>query len=181
MRKYLVLALAVVLVFGLGSVALAAEDTATQTVTITVDEIAVIDVTGNPGTLEITAPEAGGADPEGDTDNTTYAQYTSVVEIGTRTITAAIDAIPDGLELKLEAVTPTGGEGTVGNGVEGGITLGTIAGDIITGIGSCATGTEATNGANLTYTLNITDLASLVADTTDVTVTLTLTDAGTGT
>lgn len=182
MRKYLVLSLAVVLVFGLGSVALAQDtDTATQTVTITVDEIVEIAVTPDTLTLTISTATAG-APPDDDTDDSTYAQYTSVVSEGeTRTIDAAITAgtIPTGLELKLEAATPTGGEGTVGSGVADGVTFtgSTGGGSIIENIGSCATGTGTNVGAQLTYTLSVADFASLVAGTTDVTVTFTLTDA----
>ncbi len=51
------------------------------------------------------------------------------------------------------------------------------AADIVEGIGSCATGTGATNGAQLTYVLSINTMTSLVAsDNHTVTVTLTLTD-----
>ena len=169
MRKYLVLALAVLLVFGLGSVALAV-NTAEQEVTITVNEIMEIAVSDNPGALIIDTATAG-APPTADLDDSTYALYTSVVSTDeTRTITAAIDAIPAGLELKLEAAPPTDCGTTAGA-----VALTTTAASIIENIGSCATGTET--GANLTYTLSVTDVTKLVADTTNVTVTLTLTDA----
>ncbi len=175
MKKYLVLSLAVVLIFGLGSVAWAASSD-TQTVTITVDEIAAIDVTADTLTLTISTVTTAGAPPDDATDSSAYALYTSVVETGTRTIDAAITTgtILAGLQLKLVATPPE----NCGSAVTGGVTFdadNTAGGSIITGIGSCATGT--TDGAQLTYTLSVTDFASLVVGTTDVTVTFTLTDA----
>lgn len=159
-----------------GSALYAATDTATQSVTMTVNEIAVIDVTGNPGTLTILAPGTGGATPANATDNSTYAQYTSVVASAlTRKITANFggsDATPAGTSLKL-TVAPSGGEGTSA----GQKTLTSTAQDVVTAIGSAATGTGGTSGAQLTYELSVDTFASLVAgESKTVTVTLTMTD-----
>ena len=157
-------------------VAYAATDTATQSVTMTVNEIAVVDVTGNPGTLTIVAPGSGGATPSNPTDNSTYAQYTSTrAGAFTRTITAewgGTDAAPAGTSLKLTA-TPGAGEGT-GAGQK---TLSSTAQSVITGIASVATGTGGTSGAQLTYELSLDTMASLVAaESKNVTITLTLTE-----
>ena len=154
-----------------------AQDTATQTVTMQVREICVIDVTGNPSPLIIVPPSNGGDMPANPSDNTTYAQYTSVVAQGkTRSITAhwgANDSAPSGCELKLEATPAGGNQGSSA----GEITLSTTPQNIVTGIRSCATGSDSSNGAQLTYTLVIKDVESLVAgEEKTVTVTLTLTD-----
>lgn len=169
---------AVGLSFGLVGVAVAA-DTATQTVQMNVNDICVIDVTGNPGALTIAAPTTGGQTPPDDSDNTTYAQYTSVVSGATaRTVTAAwggSDAAPAGCSLALEVTVLTAG---CGSRAVGGITVSSTPQNIITAIGSCATGTAGTDGGQLTYTLGVDDVTLLDAsDDQSVTVTLTLTDA----
>jgi len=170
--------LAVGLLFGIAGPAFAA-DTATQTVQMNVNDICVIDVTGNPAALTIAAPATGGQTPADASNNTTYAQYTSVVSGATaRTVTAAwggSDAAPAGTSLALEVTALTAGCGTV---VGGGITVSAVAQNIITAIGSCATGTGGTDGGQLTYTLSVSDVTALDAsDDQSVTVTLTLTDA----
>ena len=170
--------MAVILVLvTIGLAAWAVTDTATQTFNVDVNSIAVIDVTAPPVDLAITAPLTGGADPVSASDSTTYAQYTSTVSSKTRKITAEISAgsLPGGTTLNLEATgIPGANEGTY---VGGGVDLIGVK-DIITGIGSCATGTLDTDGAQLTYTLSITDgiVTDLVADEGNpITVTLTLT------
>jgi hypothetical protein len=94
-----------------------------------------------------------------------------------RSITAAwggSDAAPAGCSLTLEVTALTAGCGTQ----ESQITMSAIAQDIVTDIGSCATGTGGTDGGRLTYTLSVDDVTQLDAsDDQSVTVTLTLTDA----
>jgi hypothetical protein len=169
---------AVVFCFTMAGVVLAA-DTATQTVQLNVDEICVIDVTGDPAALTIAAPAVGGQTPADATDNSTYAQYTSVVCGATaRALTAnwgAGDAAPSGCELGLEVTSLTAG---CGSAVVGGITMSGSAQNVVTGIGSCATGTGGTDGAQLTYTLSVADDTQLDScDDQTLTITLTLTDA----
>lgn len=172
-------ALAIGSVLGLGIVGLMeAAATATQTVTMGVNTICVLAVTGNPAALTVTAPAVGGATPSNPTDNTTYAQYTSTVGAGTtRRLTAqwgGSDAAPAGCALRLTAGPQGGNRGVTA----GQITLSSVAANIVTGIRSCATGTGAGVGAQLTYELAVTDAESLVAGaSTTATITLTLTDA----
>ncbi len=160
-------------------------NTDSQALTLDVNEIAVLDATAStPATiaLTVTAPAAGGDSVvlTGTPNATSYAQYTSVVDSAeTRTISAqlASDVIPAGLKLNLTAGTPTG-TGTVGSEVALGedFTNGdTGGGDIITAIGSCETGSETTDGAQLTYTLSVTDISSVVATATQVSITVNLT------
>jgi hypothetical protein len=87
----------------------------------------------------------------------------------------ASDAAPTGCSLKLQA-TPSGG---LNQGSSAGqITLSSTAQDLITAIKSCATGNAAANGAQLTYTLSVNTVTSLVASESKMaTVTLTFTDA----
>jgi hypothetical protein len=153
--------------------------TSTQTVTMQVNAICVLGVTGNPSALTVSAPATGGQTPSSPSSNTTYAQYTSTVGASqTRRLTAAwggSDAAPAGCSLKLQA-TPSGGTNQ-GTGTSQ-VTVSSTAQDIITGIRSCATGTGATSGAQLTYTLSVDTVTSLVAaETKSATITLTLTDA----
>jgi len=173
-------ALLVGVVSGLGIVGfMFAAATATQTVTMQVNAICLIAVTGNPSTLTVSAPAAGGQTPANGSSNTTYAQYTSTVGSGTtRKITAAwggSDAAPAGCALKLTA-TPSGG--TNQGSSAGQVTVSATAQDVVTTIRSCFTGTGANNGAQLSYSLEVSDATALVAgESKSATVTLTLTDA----
>ncbi|MFH1314710.1 MAG: hypothetical protein ABIJ00_16005 [Candidatus Eisenbacteria bacterium] len=167
-----------IICFALAGSAFAA-DTETQALTMNVSPAVVLDVTSAAITLEIVAPGSGGADPADDIDNSSYAQYTSILNSGTtRSLTAAwggVDAAPAGCSLKLEVTSLTSG---CGSAVAGGITMTASAQNIVTSIGSCATGTGATDGAQLAYTLSVDTVASLDAsDDQSATVTLTLTDA----
>ena len=133
-------------------------------------------VTSSSVSLTIVNPVTPGNQPANPTSTSTYAQYSSTVASGvTRRITAARGAItpPTGCELRLTA-TPVSGQGTSA----GQIVLSIIAQNIVTGIGGCATGTGATNGANLAYTLQINTMTSLVANQNrSATITLTMTDS----
>ena len=167
-------------VIGLGLVGLMfAASTATQTVTMQVNAICVLAVTGNPSTLTVTAPATGGQAPSNGSNTSTYAQYTSTVASGTtRKITAkweSGDAAPAGCALKLTA-TPSGGtnQGTSA----GQITVTSTAQDVVTTIRSCVTGTGGSDGAQLSYSLEVSDATALVAsESKSATVSLTLTDA----
>jgi hypothetical protein len=177
MKKWKTLLTGAVIALGVSGLVFAAA-TATQTVTMQVAAISVLGTTGNPGTLTVSAPALGGDLPADATSNATYAQYTSTVASGTtRRLQAnwgASDGAPAGCSLLLTA-TPA----NVGNqGASAGqVTIAATAADIVTGIGSCATGRGPTSGAELIYVLSITDATALVAgDNRTVTVTLTLTD-----
>jgi hypothetical protein len=156
-----------------------AASTATQTLSMQVGAICVVSVTGNPSTLSVAAPGTGGQTPVSGTSNSTYAQYTSTVAAGqTRKLTVAwgaSDAAPAGCSLKLMATPNVGtNQGTSA----GQITMTSTAQDLVTTIKSCATGTSAASGAQLAYSLDVTDPTALVAGATKTaTVTLTLTDA----
>jgi len=174
MKKLLVVVIAGMFLLGLSGIGMAQTGSDNHTVTIVINEIAEINVTTASITLTVTAPGTPGADPQGDTDNTTYLQYTSTVASGqTRTIDAKLDAaMLSGLSLAVQA-TPGSGEGTSA----GSVTLSTTDQSVITSIGSCATGTGGTDGAQVTYTLSVTDPTQLTINAgANYTVTYTLTD-----
>jgi hypothetical protein len=173
--------------FGLAGLALGfalaglagAAATSNQTLSMQVNAICVIAVSGNPSTLTVAAPGTGGLTPSPGSNSSTYAQYTSTVAAGqSRKVTAAwggTDAAPAGCVLKLVA-TPSSGtnQGTGG----GQLTLSSTAQDLVTAIKSCATGTSGSSGAQLAYSLEVSDATALVAgESKSATVTLTLTDA----
>lgn len=181
MKKVLMGLMVAGLVLGFTGMSMAAEsDTATQTMDLNVDEIAVIDVTANPGVMTIVAPATGGETPADVTDDTTFVQYTSTVTFGTtRSITAQMgnmEYAPSGTQLTL---TASGMDDFIGEGTSAGAVIVDefFARNIITGITSCATGTGAADGALLTYSLEVVDPWALIADEqTTPTITLTLTD-----
>jgi hypothetical protein len=176
-------ALTIVFIFcliGVGSL-FAANDSANHDVVITINEVVLIDIAPDTTAINLAsiAPLVGGDAVTGSSNSTKYLQYTSLVAGGTtREVQARLDALPTvtGVSVSLVSADPAGGpeEGTAGPAV----TLSTVDQAIITAISSCATGTAATDGANLTYTLVIDDVSQLVVGATDtVNVTLTLTDA----
>ena len=175
MKKIIVVSLITILM-GIGSVAFALSDDAIHDVTMQVNEIALIDLNSAVAiTLTTNPPANGGEAPLGDSDASKLLQYTSLVASGvSRRISAqwgATDAAPAGTSLLLEATSAPGGASA------GQITLSSTAQDLITGIGSIATGTGA-NGAALTYTFSIDNVSSLVVGANEtVTITFTLTDA----
>ena len=178
MKRFLVV-LAMLAVAGL---AFAASASTTHTITINVAEVVLVGLDDtNLITLSTVEPGTPGDPPTGSSDNSKYLQYTTVNSgATTRRVTAQMSvAAPNGTALQVSAAIVGGGAGTPGNGV-GNVTLNTAAAqDIITGIGSCYTGSAAdTDGANLTYTLLVPTPGSLVVGATaSPVITLTLTDA----
>jgi len=177
--KRLVLALMVLM--SMIGIVYAANDSASHQVTMNVVECVVIDLNDTSTiTLQTTAPAVGGDPVTGATDSTKRLQYTSLVPAGqTRRVTAnwgPADSAPAGTSLRVEITAINGVAGNCGTAT-GQITLSNVAQNIITGIGSCRTGTGA-NGATVTYTFSIDDISQLqVGDSKTVTVTFTLTDA----
>jgi len=169
----------------LASMALADTDVANSSFNVTVNELALLAITADvAGPLTLDDPVTGGDAPTPATDSSAYLRYTSIVppKVGggatTRTIQARVTtAVPQGAALDLTAAAPGGGaQGTVGASV-GKITLGSTATDVLTGVGSCYTGTAAGDGSQLTYTFYVDDWLTIqVADTTAVTVEFTLSE-----
>lgn len=154
-----------------------AATTVTSAVSVSIASFCLMAVTSSSVNLTIVNPSIAGSVPANATSIGTYAQYSSTVASGvTRRISAAWatgNSAPTGCDLRLTA-TPAGGQGASA----GQIVLSTTAQNIVTGIGGCATGTGATNGAQLAYTLKINTMTSLVAnESKSATITLTLTDS----
>ena len=151
----------------------------THPVTINLSGIAVVSLVGGNLSLSVTSAGTGGQPPQDDTDNTCYLQYTSCISIGqTRTLNVAWgagDSAPAGCLMRV-TITPSGGAGEGSS--SGQRTISGSAQTVVTGITRCATGTSATDGANLSYTLSVSDATSLVAgESSSATITFTLTDA----
>jgi len=179
MRRLKILALTAALFMVLNALAVAQANQKSHNVTMQVNSIAVLALAGGNITLTIEAPATGGETPADDTDATCYLRYTATVPASqTRNVTAAwgaSDAAPGGTSLLLEAGTPGG---TNQGSSAGQKTISDSAENVITGIGSCATGTGASNGSQLTYTLSVSDVTNLIAsESKTATVTFTLTDA----
>ena len=191
MNKMIFKSLMAFLLVGVATLA-TAQDGATDNhkITINIPEVAILDLesaTSKDITLAPTKPtEAGSAlDFSGATDETLWLNYSSIVGSTTdasRTINVKVSAgtLPAGINLKLTAAADAGtGAGTTGTPGST-LTLSTTAQDLITGIGSCYTGTPHNNGHKLTYALESAGTASYgdidFDDATTVTVLYTITE-----
>ncbi len=170
-------ALFVVIVLSIVSVnVFAAATNATQTVTISIPELEIMRINPNAITLLVSVPLVAGDLPVGDTDNTSYVQWTCLNGGAARSIGVGLSAnAPAGTTLDL-AITKVGAfSGTIG----GPHTTMTSAGgpySIATAVANGNTGSGAT-GMRLDYTLNVTDASLLVVGDTPITMTFTLTDS----
>jgi len=155
-KEKALLAVAALVALGLAGTALGASDTAAQTVTITVEEIAQLGVTGDPGTLTLaSATTTAGSLPIAVTDDTTTLSWTSNVAATTRKITAALDsAYTAGIVLKATLAEPTGTNGTTA----GQQTLSDTATDMLTGVT-----TENCTGATITLEASLSTMVAPIA------------------
>lgn len=147
-------------------------------VQITIGAVALlaVDDPGTPVVLSTAAPADAGDPVTGSSDSKAIF-YTVLTDATTPyRITAEVDADPpNGTQLIVNA-DPGAGNGTSANDVTLTVALGTQ--NIITAIGSTATGRDPLTPPELVYTLNITDPSQLevTAVAQVITVTLTLTD-----
>lgn len=136
----------------LGASGLAKAQTATQTVTFAVNAINVISVAGSPS-LTITTAGAGSA-PSSVTDATsTWAVTTN--QTGAKITASIASNMPAGLTLSVNLAAPTGATSN------GALALSTVAADLVDGITKVAQG-----GLSMTYTLDATAAAGVVASAT---------------
>lgn len=157
-------------------------DAATHDVTLNVDEVAMLDLADSSAiTLAITAPADAGLPPVGQTNDTKYLQYTSLIDMSkTRTITVQWDlapgAEPAGTQLLCSVIN---GPLSAGLGTPGvAVVVSNVAQTIITAIKSGNTGTAATDGAQVLYEYEVTDATQLdTEDDVTATITFTLTEA----
>jgi hypothetical protein len=185
------LTFAIIAFLGLGTVgAMAQVDTQTDnhTVTVVVPEVALLDIesagsksfsmtfvaNGEAG-LGLTSPAANAS---------LWLNYTSVVTAAApdnvRQINVKLGTAVPGVDIAVTPATPVFTGGTVASAGTSGaaVTLTAAAQDIVTGIGSVYTGDGVNKGVNVSYgvTAPAAAFAALVAGSTAVVVTYTLTD-----
>ena len=125
--------------------------TGNNTLTLGIPAIALLATDVGAVTLELTTATAGEAISGG--EGTTHVQISSIIATGlTRKITASVTGVPAGTSLAVSAVVPSNGNfgGTVGTGLSD-VALSASAADLVTGIGSCFTGTATDDGYTLNY------------------------------
>lgn len=159
--KKLLLMSAMIGAFSMLSTNVNAQGTATsnQELTMGINEVLLINAVNDAGVpgavaLQLTATIAGNAISGG--AGTSYAQLSSIIASGqTRNITAAVDGIPAGTSLLVTTSVPASGNqaGTLGTGTAD-VPLVNLAAaaNIVTGVGSCYTGTAALDGYKLDWT-----------------------------
>lgn len=152
-----------------------------STIAVTLPVVTLLDIEpAGTFTLNFTAPtEAGQALTAPAANTTKWVNYTSAIASGglTRRITASINQVIPGVDIKVQAAAASGaGGGTLGTS-SGLVTLSTTAANIITGIGGAFTGNGANNGHRLTISLVVNTYANLSARTnTPVVITYTITE-----
>lgn len=158
---------------------------AASTVTVDIPAHAYLAIAGTSSlTMPFTKPTAAGLAIVAPTANSTlWLNYSSIVTAVSaaagRTISVKTSALIPGVDVKVAAATPvmTNGNGTGGVGSAALILTATDQ-SIVTGIGSCQTGTGTNSGSQLTYDVlaNLATYGSLIASTPVVTVTYTMTE-----
>jgi len=156
-----------------------AANTVNSTFALTVSPITLLGL-NNPGvTFTVASPDTAGAAPAitGLHQAETRLQYTSLRSAGASRSIHVTAADLTGLTLKASiTANPIPGTGDTGHG------LGTVdthaAQNLITGIRSCHTGSGSTDGAAVTYSLELDEatFASIKSGTFNTTVTYTLQD-----
>jgi len=155
-----------------------------EAVTYSLPAMEILDVEGLAPTLTFVVPTEAGTAIGEVTSNTSWINYTSIIETGSTNKVSVIlsgTAVPVGTTLKVVAAAHAGtGDGTYGTPAAT-VTLSQTAQDLITTIGSCYTGTGNANGHQLTYTWSVNPdaYASVVAaGAADITATYTIVASG---
>jgi len=162
------------------SSSLFSQTTGNRTVGITLPVVTLMDIepAGNI-TMNFTAPTDAGRPLIAPASNTSkWINYTSAIASGgtTRRITASVNQVIPGVNIRLQASTASGGAGVFGT-PNATVTLSTTAQTIISGIGGAFTGNGSNNGHRITITLSANTYASLSARTnTPVVITYTITE-----
>lgn len=160
-----------------------------QTVQIVIPEVAIIDleaVSGTSITLSVDAPTEAGAPVSfaNAVDSSVWLNYSSIIGShteATRAISARISSgsVPSGMKLVVVASNDAGnGDGKLGSS-SGEVTLSSINQTVVSGIGSCYTGTGASNGRRLKYQLKLNEAGGSYAsidfdESTTLTITYTI-------
>lgn len=133
-----------------------AQITSNQDLTLGIPEVLLINAVNASGangavSLELTTTVAGTAISGG--TGTTYVQLSSIVTAAqTRKMSASVTGVPAGTVLSVATAVPSNANfaGTIGTGTSS-LDLGASDIDIVTGIGSCYTGTTGLDGYILDY------------------------------
>lgn len=147
-----------------------AQDTnvANHSLTLGLNEVALLHASAGVVNLQLGNDiSAGEAVASEVSDNSSFLQFSSVITSATRKLTAKYTGtLPAGTVLKAQALAPgVNAVGTTGTLIASDVTLSTVTdADLVTGIGSCYSGTLATDGYNLKYTWGLNDPASNYAD-----------------
>ena len=157
------------------------QTTGNKTVAVTLPVVTLMDIEPT-GTISLnyTAPTEAGNPVTVPVANTTkWINYTSAIAPTglTRRITASINQVLPGIDIKIQAAAASGsGGGTLGT-PSAQVTLTTSAQTIISGIGGAFTGNGTNNGHRLTITLTTNTYANLSAKSnTPVIITYTITE-----
>jgi hypothetical protein len=183
-RKHLYFYLALTL--SLLSTSIYAVDTnvATSTLTLGVPEVSLLHTNGGVISLTLQHQDAGMSIETSKSDSTTRLLVSSVITSATRTLSAKITSgsVPTGTLLKLIAMQPNASFVGTSGSLGAQITLDATDRPLVTGIGTCYSGTGASDGYPLKFTYaldsNPATYGNLRATSgTSVVVTLTLTAA----
>ena len=169
MKRCSLIGITALVVVGLSLGVFAATDTATSTVSITFSEIAVLDVSGDPGLLTIAAPASAGDLPADQSDATTTMSWTSSVgTAATRMITGSIASLFSGIDLYATIAAPGGTEGTSAGELK--FTAATTDYEFVTAIGDCNVTAQT-----ITFRANVTAMVTPYTNT-QIVITWTLTE-----
>jgi len=187
MSRYLKISLCLALAFTVSSFYLKAADTnvATSTLTLGVPEVALLKSSAGVISLTLLQRDAGQSIETSKSDESARLLISSVISSAARTLSAQITsgAVPAGTRLDLVALQPNASfQGTQPTLVSTPVTLNATPQQIVTGIGTCYSGTAASDGFPLKFTFALNSdpatYGNLRATTgTTVVVTLTLTAA----
>lgn len=157
------------------------QTTVNSSVAVTLPLVTLMDIEPTGAiTFSFSAPsEAGNPIASPATNTTKWINYTSAIALGglMRKITASINILIPGVDIKIQAATASGtGGGTLGT-PSAQVTLNTTSQTIINGIGGAFTGNGVNNGHRLTISLSANTYSNLSAKTnTPVVITYTITE-----
>lgn len=157
--------------------ALMAQTSGFKNITLTLPTVALLDI--HPAgtiTMNFSAPtEAGNPLGNPTSNNAKWLNYTSAVAVGnTRTITASVNQVIPGINIRLQAGAAAGSGGGARGTSAGLVTLSTTPATIISGIGGAYTGDGINNGHQLTLSLVSGTYANIIAQSYSVTITYTI-------
>jgi hypothetical protein len=133
----------------------------TQNLNLGMPEIALMAASATTINLQLTTGTAGLAVKSSVSDSSARLKVSSIITSTTRTLTASVSAVPSGTSLTLQAQAPNASfGGTPGAFLPAAALPVTGSANIITGIGSCYTGTAIDDGYKLKYTWGLLDPAS---------------------